>query len=73
MAKLVKLYDEDGNRVGTYCIETGRAQIGMNFFVVERTCHLVMSEYGLWTCDKCGLPVEFDSIYCPECGAKVVD
>lgn len=58
MAELVKLYDENGERVGTYCIETGRAQIGHNFFVIERACK---PEYR-----DCG--DGFDSYYCPNCG-----
>ena len=85
MSDLIKLYDENGNRVGTYCVETGRAQIGMNFFVIERACHIDTSTYeqgGIVKCDACGkrIPtkhrnthtVEAKYPHCPWCGAKVV-
>ena len=76
---VIKLYDENGDRVGTYCVETGRAQIGCNFFVVERACHNLGGEEGTnfelydFGCSACGFCGDIcEPNYCPYCGAKVV-
>ena len=74
MGDLVKLYDENGERVGTYCVETGRAQIGCNFFVVERA-----TPSDKLLCQHCGYSIVYkndDDVftwdYCPYCGARVI-
>lgn len=79
MVDLVKLYDENGERVGTYCIETGRAQIGYNFFVIERACKPECRDssdgFHSYYCSNCG---EFMGIYpkqdnyCYNCGVKLI-
>ena len=87
MSDLIKLYDENGERVGTYCIETGRAQIGNSFFVTERACHLIRNEWGTpltdqyftYDCSECGYTVKKISKfatytppnYCGHCGCKI--
>ena len=81
MAKLVKLYDENGERVGTYCIETGRAQIGDKFFAVERTCKNASIDNDDFVCSKCNSEMPFAFVYqnnievkikfCPICGARI--
>ena len=73
MGDLIKLYDENGERVGTYCIETGRAQIGTNFFVVERACRIDRRVPDAPFCYECAYDWDDDWNYCPNCGARVVE
>lgn len=73
MSDLIKLYDENGKLVGMYCVATGRVQIGTNFFVVERACHIDRRVPGAPFCHECAYDWEDDWNYCPNCGARVID
>ncbi len=86
MSAITNLYDKDGNLQGMWCKETGRAQLGMNFYVPEVVCHPVhpkrLGQDGrmhmlFHRCSLCGhdLPYEAEKGYCgycSNCGARVV-
>lgn len=57
MSNLIYLYAPVGERIGTYCPDTGRAQIGDKFLAVERVCRNVCeSKYNdEFICSECGL------------------
>lgn len=38
----------------------------------ERTCHMEYRE-GTPSCSECGRELDYDSVYCDMCGAKVVE
>lgn len=86
MSAITNLYDGDGVLQGMWCKETGRAQLGMDFYVPERTCRPVCPQrvgqdgvlYKMFhRCSLCGhdLPYEAEKGhcgFCPNCGARVV-
>lgn len=79
MSNLIYLYAPVGERIGTYCPDTGRAQIGDVLLAPERTCRMVKPEWAgpksrTKACSECGMQFEtWLENYCSYCGAKVVD
>lgn len=72
---IIGLYDADGERAGSWCPETGRAQLGMAFYVQERTCRNIDDGSG-FECNACGYRIDYctnvqEVECCPSCGAKV--
>lgn len=87
MSAITKLYDSNGSLLGMWNRETGRVQLGMDFYVPERTCFDASGTDESFMCSLCGTAVESecsdsqiyvgnctdDFSYCPACWAKVVD
>lgn len=76
------LFDQQGNRVGSYNKETGRGMFSHTFFVDERTCTLTWceDEEGAdgWLCSSCDdwfrhAYGNAEPKFCIACGARVVE
>lgn len=86
MSDLIYLYAPVGERIGTFCPDTGRAQIGNLLLSVERICHIRVVKHGplysVYHFDCCDREwsesntdagaTELPGTVCPYCGAVVV-
>lgn len=71
MSELIYLYAPVGERIGTFCPQTGRAQIGNVLLAPERICHAVEGRV-FPKCSECGETMGYAFRYCSGCGAKVL-